>query len=161
MPEVTLWEGRYVPQAMYGEFALAALATLAGFAACVVFGGGMIGWAALAIVAGIVWAALGIVYWYRRTMVHYKLTNLRFFLEVGMLSKKVDHMEVVAMKDFETNQGFIERIFKVGDLKILSSDHTQPELLLRGIPNVRETADVFDKARRAERQRRGVYVETM
>jgi len=47
----------------------------------------------------------------------------------------------------------------IGTLRIASSDRSHPQLVLRGIDNVKSVASEFDNARLAERRRHGVHME--
>jgi hypothetical protein len=49
----------------------------------------------------------------------------------------------------------------VGTIKITSSDRGDPQLVLKGIDDVKRVASLLDEARRAERSRRGVYIESI
>jgi len=161
VPEHTLWEGGYSPQAMYGSWLLAGLATLAGLIVVAMWFPGFWGWTTFGIGVFTLWTGLGISLLYRQYTVHYKLTNLRFFREKGLLQRTTDRVEVIDMDDITTTQGFVERFLGVGNIRITSSDRSEPELILQGIANVRETADLIDRTRRTERNRRGVFIEQL
>lgn len=157
--EEDLWSGTYSPQAMIGPAAALAVLTVLAFV-----GGafaGPIGWTAAAIGAVVLWAIFGFVLLYRRMTVHYRLTTFRLFHESGLLSRKRDRIEVIDINDVMLSQGFIERMFNVGTIHIESSDTTDPELDMIGIDNVRHVADLIDNTRRAERQRRAVFMENV
>ena len=47
----------------------------------------------------------------------------------------------------------------MGTIKIMSSDCTHPELFLEGIDRVAHVAGLIDEARRAERLRRGLFID--
>lgn len=157
--EKELWTGTYSPQAMAGPALLLAVLTVAGLVvAFVVAGIALLIWL-IAAVAG--WALLALVLLYRRLTVHYRLTTFRLFHESGLLSRKRDRIEVIDINDVTLRQGFIERMFNVGTIHIQSSDTSDPDLDLPGIDNVREVADLIDDTRRAERQRRGLFMENI
>ena len=44
---------------------------------------------------------------------------------------------------------------------IRSSDSSHPELVMSGIGDVRKVADLIDDARRAERRKRGLHIESI
>jgi hypothetical protein len=52
-------------------------------------------------------------------------------------------------------------MLNVGTIRVTSSDHSNPELPMPGIDDVKVVADKIDKARRAERERRGLYIESV
>jgi uncharacterized membrane protein YdbT with pleckstrin-like domain len=109
----------------------------------------------------LIWAALAVVLLYRRLTVRYRLTTYRFFHETGLLSRTRNRVEVIDINDVTLKQGIIERMFEVGTIHIQSSDVTHPELDLPGIESVRQVTDLIDNTRRAERQRRGVFMENI
>jgi uncharacterized membrane protein YdbT with pleckstrin-like domain len=119
------------------------------------------GLAVAGIAAFIAWAALGLVLLYRRMSVRYRLTTFRFFHETGILSRNRNRIEVIDINDVTLAQGLIERMFQVGTIHIQSSDVTHPNLYLPGIENVAAVTDLIDNTRRAERQRRGLFMENI
>ena len=58
-------------------------------------------------------------------------------------------------------QGIIERFLGVGTIEITSSDRSDPDLLLPGIDQVLMVANLMDEARREERLRRGLHIESV
>lgn len=155
----TLWEGRFVLPAMYGYWMLAALVTLLTIIGLTYWGNGnsQAWWIGIIGIA-VLWVAVLVLYWYRRLIVHYKLTKLRLFIEHGILFKKVDRIDIMHLDKTDFTQGPLERIFKVGNLEIESEQADIPKIVLRGIANLREVADLIDKARLEERYRRGVDI---
>jgi membrane protein YdbS with pleckstrin-like domain len=121
-------------------------------------GPGLIIWGIAAVV---LWAILGLVILYRRLTVNYRLTTYRLFHETGLLKRTRDRIEVIDINDVTLQQGFIERMFNVGTIHLLSSDVTNRNLKMEGIEDVRRVTDLIDNTRRAERQRRGVFMENI
>jgi membrane protein YdbS with pleckstrin-like domain len=158
-PEEDLWVGSYSAKAMAGTTLSAAALTVLGMIAATF--GGPAGWVALLVAAIVVWCGLALVYFYRRLTVHYRLSTYRFFHDRGLLSRTGNRVEVIDVDDVTVEQGPIERMFGVGTISIRSSDTTDPELRLPGIDNVRAVADLIDGTRRAERQRRGMFMENV
>ncbi len=154
----TLWEGRFVPQAMYGYWAMALLITIAAFVGLYVWEANSTAWWIGLICIGVLWVSLAVLYWYRRVIVHYRLTKLRLFIEHGILFKKVDRIDIMHLDKTDFTQGPLERLLKVGNLEIASEQPDIPNIVLRGIANLREVADLIDKARLEERYRRGVDI---
>jgi uncharacterized membrane protein YdbT with pleckstrin-like domain len=96
---------------------------------------------------------------YRRMSIQYTLTTQRFIHESGILRRVNNRIELLDMDDITFEQGLLDRLAGVGTIRIASHDRTDPELVLRGIENVKEVAQIFDNARLAERRRRGLHVE--
>jgi uncharacterized membrane protein YdbT with pleckstrin-like domain len=109
----------------------------------------------------VVWGALALVLLYRRLTVRYRLTTFRFFHDTGLLSRTGNRVEVIDIDDVTVHQGLIERMFGVGTILVRSSDTTDPELSLPGIDDAKRVADLIDGTRRAERQRRGMFMENV
>jgi membrane protein YdbS with pleckstrin-like domain len=157
--EEELWSGTYSPKAMVGPAAGLAILTVIGLVV-----GTLVppfGWIVAGVAAIIAWAALGLVLFYRRLVVRYRLTTYRFFHETGLLRRTRDRIEVIDINDVTLEQGLIERMFNVGSIHIQSSDVTNPDFYLTGIEDVHKVTDLIDNTRRAERQRRGLFMENI
>jgi membrane protein YdbS with pleckstrin-like domain len=159
--EVPLWEGSYSPKAMYGSWLLAGFVTLAALVLTVVFFAVVFVWLAAWAIAGILWITFGVYYLIERYSIAYTLTSHRFVHQTGILRRVINRIETIDIDDVTIEQGFIERMFGVGKIHLLSSDTSHPELLLRGIDDVRNVANMIDNARRDERRKRGMYIESV
>jgi membrane protein YdbS with pleckstrin-like domain len=158
-PEDELWTGTYSPRAMIGPaLALAALTVLGGIAASFA---GPIGWLVWGVVAAVAWAWFALVIMYRRLTVRYRLTSYRFFTETGLLGRVNNRIQAIDIDDVTVEQGPIERMLGLGTIIIRARDESSPMLALRGIEDAPRVADMIDGARRAERNRRGLYVAEM
>ena len=144
---------------MVGSFLGAAILTVLGMIIATL--AGPAGWAAVGIGALVVWGALALVLLYRRLTVRYRLTTFRFFHDTGLLSRTGNRVEVIDIDDVTVRQGLIERMFGVGTIMIQSSDTSDPQLSLPGIDDAKHVADLIDGTRRAERQRRGMFMENV
>jgi hypothetical protein len=172
--EQTLWHGGYSIKAMYGSWALALLVTIAAVVAIVVTTFHPVATLVGVIVAAALWIVLIGYYLIMRLGVDYTLTNQRFIHKQGLLrqvSNRVEVMgllrqvsnrvEVIDIDDVQYEQGMFERMFGVGTIRLLSSDVSDPKLMLKGIDDVQRVANLIDNARRQERNKRGLYVETV
>jgi membrane protein YdbS with pleckstrin-like domain len=158
-PEEELWSGTYSPKAMVGPAIGAAVLTAIGALLAALTG--PVGGIAWGFGVVLVWGALALVLAYRRMTVRYRLTTFRFFHDTGLLSRAGNRVEVIDIDDVTVHQGLIERMLGVGTILIRSSDATHPELKLPGIEDAKQVADLIDGTRRAERQRRGLHLETI
>jgi uncharacterized membrane protein YdbT with pleckstrin-like domain len=157
--EDDLWVGTYSPKAMAGPaIGLAILTVIA-----IVVGTFVppIGWMVAGIGAVVAWLVLAFVVLYRQKTVNYRLTTFRLFHESGLLARTRDRIEVIDINDVNLSQGILERMFNVGTIHIDSSDKSHPNFNMLGIENVRAVADLVDNTRRAERQRRAVFMENV
>lgn len=158
-PEEELWSGGYSAKAMIGSFvgvviasiALLVLGALTPPPGLLVCGG----------VMAVLWVWILLVLAIRRLNISYRLTTQRFFHQTGILTRTTNRIEVIEMDDVTYTQTFFERFFGVGTIKISSSDTTHPQLIMPGIGNVQEVAEIIDKARRKELTRRGLRIESV
>jgi len=158
-PEEDVWHGTYSPKAMIGPAIGAVIVTIVG--ALLAALAGPAGGVGYIIGLVIVWGGLALVLIYRRLTVRYRLTTYRFFHDTGLLSRTGNRVEVIDIDDVTVHQGLIDRMIGVGTIVIRSSDATDPELRLPGIEDARKVADLIDGTRRAERQRRGLHLESI
>jgi membrane protein YdbS with pleckstrin-like domain len=108
-----------------------------------------------------VWIALLLRLVYLQLSVHYRLTAQRFVHERGLLWRQQDRIETIDIDDVTVRQGPVQRMLGVGTVRIVSSDQSTPEFILIGIENVRQVATLIDDARRKERRKRGVHIESI
>ena len=85
--------------------------------------------------------ALGIIpliyIFYKWLVIHtnkYKITTERVFYTTGIFSKKTDTLELYRVKDIEVYEPFWQRMFKLGNIELRSSDETNPKFLLKAVP---------------------------
>ena len=82
----------------------------------------------------------------------YKVTHRRVETEHGVLSKRVDSLELWRVLDVEYTQSLVDRIFKNGRIKLISTDQTNPELILHGLPEHRQLFEALRDAVQNARQ---------
>lgn len=160
--EEELWQGGYSPRAMIGAWIGCGLATLVAIVASVLLLA-IAPWLWMIAIPAVIalWAWQGFRFALRRLGLNYRLTNQRFFHESGILRRTTNRIEVIDMDDITFTQGFVDRFFGVGTIKVSSTDVTHPMLLIEGIDDVQRVAGLIDNARRAERLRRGLHIETV
>jgi membrane protein YdbS with pleckstrin-like domain len=159
-PEEDLWQGRYSSKAMLRAWVLGGLITVALIVLAAWISRSWATWSAVILIL-LLWLCQLAVMKYRQWNVRYRLTNQRFLHETGILRRTTDRIEVIDIDDIAFEQRLLERLVGVGTIRVSSSDRTHPELLLRGIDNVREVSEKIDNIRRAERRRRGLHFESI
>lgn len=159
--EELLWEGRYSWKGMAQEFGLCGLATFLaiGIGPTLIKDVQTAKYLAIFLVA--LWAILIVTLVYRQMRTRFRLTSERLYHNQGILYRVSDRLEVIDIDDVRVEQGLIEMIFRVGKIRLRTSDHTDPDITLRGIAPVQEVADLIDDARRRERRLRGIHVESI
>jgi membrane protein YdbS with pleckstrin-like domain len=97
-----------------------------------------------------------IIPWLRTKVVRYRISNYRIDYERGLLSKRIDTLELWHVEDIQYHQSLMDRIMGVGDIKVISHDDTTPQLLLKGIPNPRPLFETLKQRVIAVKRQRGV-----
>src|SRR4051812_21272675 len=168
VPEEELWSGSYSPKAMTGWYIL--LGVVAIVAIIATYNLDPNAWIAVAISAAVIITGLGLYSAYKNMSVRYQLTTHRFVIQTGVLSRTDNRILLVDVDDISVHQGMVERMFNLGTIHLRTTDETTKEespdkkdpgkgiVVMDGIENPRQVADMIDESRRAERTRRGVYM---
>jgi membrane protein YdbS with pleckstrin-like domain len=162
VPEEILWEDGYSPKAMLVSAVLCGVVSLlviVGTVWQIIRQNPFWFWGLILLV--LIWSALLARLAAKRLGIHYKLTNQMFYHQRGILTRTTDRIEVIDIDDITYTQGLFERLVNVGRIEVLSSDRTNPKFCVEGVENVEEVAKTMDRARRAERIRRGVSVDSL
>lgn len=86
----------------------------------------------------------------------YRISNYRIDLEEGLLSKRIDTIELWHVDDVRMDQSLIDRMMGVGTITIHSNDSTTPVLPLRSLPEPRKLLDAIKQRIIAVKRQRGV-----
>jgi membrane protein YdbS with pleckstrin-like domain len=159
--EEVLWQGQFSKLAMIGAWIAAGLFTIALIAVGVFAAFTGMAWAISAGVVALVWIGLVLRLLYLQLSLHYYLTSQRFIHERGLLWREIDRIETIDIDDVAVQQGPIERMLGIGSVRLKSSDASTPEFTIQGIEDVRRVASLIDDARRQERRKRGMYIESV
>ena len=76
----------------------------------------------------------------------YKITDSRIIVEKGILTKKRDEIRLFRIRDVSTKRSLWERLFKMGDITVISSDTTHASFVLRNIKQSTEVSDLLGEA---------------
>ena len=71
----------------------------------------------------------------------YRVTNQRIVIERGVFSRSLEEIDMRSVDDIEFRQTFLERLFGIGEVFIVSTDKVAPKFNLHGIhdpKNIRE-----------------------
>ena len=165
--EEKLWEGGYSPKAMIGTWLICALASMLIIAA-LIFLPGMLGanvdkkilWSVGIGILLAGWGVAAVTYAFRRIGFRYELTNQRFIHRHGILVRTTDRIELIDIDDVAFTQGIVDRVLNVGTIRLTSSDRSHPNLQLIGIDDVSRVSGMIDDARRKERRKRSLHIES-
>jgi uncharacterized membrane protein YdbT with pleckstrin-like domain len=86
----------------------------------------------------------------------YELTAERLKITEGVFSKVTDTLELYRVKDIETRQPFLYRMFHVENIAVNTSDASSPFILIEAIPCIVAFADKMRNRVEAVRMQKGV-----
>ena len=86
----------------------------------------------------------------------YSFDEERIFIESGVFSKKEDEVHLYRVLDLSLERSFLQRIFKMGTIKVDSSDKTMKCFELKNIKNPKEVKEQLSELVEEERQRKRI-----
>ena len=87
----------------------------------------------------------------------YELTTQRLRIVRGVLSKRLEEIELVRVRDTKVDQNPAERALNIGDVTILSNDPSTPSITLNNVPKPIEVRELIRTATIDEKERRGLH----
>ena len=82
-----------------------------------------------------------LVWWFKATALHIRVTDQRLILRYGLFSRRTEYVELYRVTDLQVEEPFFERMCGYGRLAITSTDRDQPRVSLRGLKNPSQLAD--------------------
>jgi hypothetical protein len=86
----------------------------------------------------------------------YELTSQRLRIYRGVFARNLEEIDLVRIRDTKVKQHLGERMAGVGDVTIISTDKSNPEIILNNVKNPIEVRETIRKAYLAEQDRRGL-----
>ena len=83
----------------------------------------------------------------------YKITTERIFYTTGIFSKKTEAMELYRVRDVDMYEPFWQRLFRLGNIMLTTSDKTSQNFLLKAVP---KPAELMNDIRKHVELRRDV-----
>jgi membrane protein YdbS with pleckstrin-like domain len=159
-PATTIFKGTPSWKAQFWSVVTATLLAVAGLAAApvlhnfadVAWNPALIG-AAVVFGLGLIW----LVYlWAARTTLSFHVTTRAIDIESGLLSKRIETLQLWKVRDVEFQQTLMDRLLGVARVRVFTHDVTTPETLLWGLPGSRAVFDRLKDAMEIARQSRNV-----
>jgi len=105
---------------------------------------------------------VGLAYLYfklRQLGIRYKITTQRVVVDQGMLSKKLDQLDLARVTDYQVERPFGQRLLGTGNIVLQTMDRTTPVVRIDGLrTDVVALYERLRQATEAERRARGVRV---
>jgi len=96
------------------------------------------------------------LYLYRKS-IKFRVTTSNIETERGMLSKKIDVLELWRCRDVRYKQNLLDRILGIAHIEIYTADVTTPHLEIVGLPASRQLFEQLRDGIELQRQARNVY----
>jgi len=98
-----------------------------------------------------------LVRWFQTVGKNYRITTRRIVVETGVLSKKLEQIDLYRVADYTVERPFGQRIMGTGNLLLKTFDKTTPELNVLSIKtDVVKLYESVRAATEADKARRGV-----
>ena len=85
-------------------------------------------------------------------------TDRNIDYEVGLLSKRIETLQLWRVHDMDFRQSFMERLLGIARIQVFTKDTSDPIVVLRGLPASREIFDQLKDAAELARQQRVVGI---
>jgi uncharacterized membrane protein YdbT with pleckstrin-like domain len=98
-----------------------------------------------------------LVCWFRSLGCHYRITTRRVVVESGVLSKRLEQVDLYRIADYTVDRPFGQRLLGTGNLLLKTLDKTSPQLDVRNIKT--DVVALYERLRsatEADKARRGV-----
>lgn len=97
--------------------------------------------------------------WWRSLGCNYKLTSRRVVVETGVLSKRLEQVDLYRINDYTVERPFFARLMGTGSLVLRTMDKSTPDVRVSGIKT--DVVSLYEKLRAAteiDKMRRGARV---
>jgi membrane protein YdbS with pleckstrin-like domain len=92
-----------------------------------------------------------------RKSIRFRVTNTIIETERGLLSKKIDVLQLWRCKDVRYKQNLIDRILGIAHIEVFASDATTSHLEIVGMPASRQLFEQLRDSIEIQRQHKNVY----
>ena len=110
---------------------------------------------ATSIPLGLALIAFATLHFYRRSKL-FRVTTSNIETEYGLLSKRIDVLELWRCRDVRYQQSLFDRILGVAHIEIYTADVTTPNLCIQGLPASRQLFEKIRDSIEIQRQARNV-----
>ena len=86
-------------------------------------------------------------FWVKRSATHYRITTQRVVIERGLLSKRMDQIDLYRINDYVVEMPFAQRLLGTGNLVLTSMDKSNPLLRLEALKT--DVRALYEKLRKA------------
>jgi uncharacterized membrane protein YdbT with pleckstrin-like domain len=91
---------------------------------------------------------------WRSLGVHYRITSRRIVVEFGVLSKRMEQIDLYRVADYTVDRPFFQRLLGTGNLFLKTFDKTTPEVRITQIKT--DVVALYERLRQATEKDRAV-----
>jgi uncharacterized membrane protein YdbT with pleckstrin-like domain len=111
-----------------------------------------------ALLLSILTLGLALLYYlWRSRSLHYRITSQRVVIESGILSKKMEQIDLYRIRDYVVERPFGQRLMGTGNILLEAMDSTTPKLRVDGLKT--DVVQLYEQLRvltEADKKMRGV-----
>lgn len=96
------------------------------------------------------------LHFYKKSL-RFRVTTTNVETERGVLSKKIDVLELWRCRDVRYRQNLVDRLLGIAHIEIFTTDATTPHLEITGMPASRQLFEQLRDAIQIQRQHQNVY----
>lgn len=144
-----LWQGHSSQWLHAWFYLLCLLLTVAIIVAAVMSAG-------IALVALVVPLVMAIIRWWMTKTTSFELTSQRLKIDSGIFNRKHEELELYRVKDYTLVRPFLLRLVGLGNIVMVTSDASCPNVTLKAIAEVQDVREKLRAAVQAERDRKRV-----
>jgi uncharacterized membrane protein YdbT with pleckstrin-like domain len=149
MEEKTVWSGTSSQMLNLGVFLVCGFVFALLLALLIRFWNELLKMGTIALAPAFVILLSPLVYALARVLiiksVKYEISTERIKITTGIFSRQTNAMELYRVKDYTLNEPFFYRLFHLGTISILTSDHSTPQIIMKAIPAGRQLMDELRK----------------
>lgn len=97
--------------------------------------------------------------WWKSRGCHYRVTSGRIVVELGILSKRLEQVDLYRINDYTVERPFLQRLLGTGNILLKTMDKSTPELQLRDLKT--DVVSLYERLRvatEADKAHRGARV---
>lgn len=87
----------------------------------------------------------------------YKITDTRLIVERGILTKKREEIRLFRIRDISLKRNLWERILRMGDITLQTTDATTPTYKLRNLKGSVDVSDILGEAMENSRMKHKAF----
>ena len=101
-------------------------------------------------------ALFGLILMWVRTSIRFRVTTTAIEFERGVLSKRIDVLQLWRIKDVVYKQNLVDRILRIAHVEIIAQDAANPDLEIVGMPASRQLFEQLRDSIEIQRQAKNV-----